>query len=178
MTRRSSTFGFVVFIFATLLCAPRVWAGEHSLGLGWQFWRTVDGLPGAGDVEDVEDDGSSLVASYQYKPAGLFKFEIDVEYFEDGFAGSTDTAIAPQAFVLVGGFVYGGVGVGVTISDGLEDEVSDPYFMARLGLEFDLLGPLSVDLHATYRFDDWEGLEGIDLNTDTYTLGAVARIKL
>lgn len=153
-------------------------AGDHFVGGGLEFWRTVDGLPGTGDFDDIEDDGSSWVLSYQYRPRGLFRFELDLEYFDDGFAGSTDTAIAPQAFILVGRGLYGGVGAGFTFSDGLEDDVSDPFFMGRLGFEFSLLGPLKIDLHATYRFDDWDGLEDIDVDTDTYTLGAYVRFKI
>lgn len=162
----------------TGFAAPAASAADHFFGGGLEYWRTVDGLPGTGDVEGLEDDGSSWVLSYQYRPAGLFRFELDLEYFADGFAGSTDTAIAPQGFVLVGKGIYGGIGAGVTLSDDLEDEVSDPFFMGRLGFEFSLLGPIKIDLHATYRFDDWEGLEDIDVDTDTYTLGAYIRFKI
>lgn len=154
-------------------------AGEHSLGLGVEFWRTVDGFPDSGTFDDIEDDGQSFLISYQYKPAGLIRFELDLEIFDDGFAGSSETAVAPQAFVLVGaGGLYGGVGIGVTISDGLEDDVSDPFYMGRLGFQFSLLGAIKLDLHATYRFDAFEELEGIDFDSDTYTFGAAVRFKL
>ncbi len=178
MTYRKLPF----FVFAVLVAgaafAPSASAADHFLGGGLEFWRTADGLPSSGTFDDIEDDGSSWVLSYQYRPAGLFRFELDLEYFADGFGGSTETAVAPQAFVLVGKGLYGGIGAGLTFSDGLEDEVSDPFFMGRLGFEFSLLGSLKVDLHATYRFDDWDGLEGIDVDTDTYTFGAYLRFKI
>ena len=161
-----------------LIFAPAARAGEHRLGIGVEYWKTVDGLPSTGDFENVEDDGSSWLATYQYKPAGLFTFQLDAEIFPDGFGGSTQTAVAPQAFILVGSGLYGGVGVGVTLSNGLADDVSDPFFMGRIGFNFSLLGTLKLDVHATYRFDDWDGLEGIDTDTDTYTFGAAVRFRI
>jgi len=158
--------------------APMAGAAEHWLGLGAQFWRTVDGLPSGSDFDNLQDDGWSWVLSYQYRPRGLFTFELDAELFPDGFAGTDQAAVAPQAFVFIGHGFYGGVGAGVTISDGLDGNTSDPFFMGRLGYRFALLGSLDVDLHLTYRFDDWEALQGIDVSTDTYTFGAALRLKL
>ncbi|MCH9650013.1 MAG: hypothetical protein K0U98_17385 [Deltaproteobacteria bacterium] len=154
-------------------------AGEHSLGLGVEYWKTVDGFPDSGTFDNLDEDGQSFLLSYQYKPAGLIRFELDLEYFDSGFAGSSDTAVAPQAFVLVGaGGLYGGIGIGVTISDGLSDDISDPFYMGRVGFQFSLLGTLKLDLHATYRFDAFSELEGISFSSDTYTLGAAARFRL
>lgn len=179
MTYRNLPLLLLLGLVLALGLAPaQAFAADHFLGGGLEYWRTVDGLPGTGDVEGIEDDGSSWVLSYQYRPAGLFRFELDLEYFEDGFAGSTETAIAPQAFVLVGKGIYGGIGAGFTFSDGLDNDVSDPFYMGRLGFEFSLLGPIKLDLHATYRFDDWDQLEDIDLDTDTYTFGAYIRFKI
>lgn len=158
----------------SLAAAPALQAAEHRLGLGIHYWRTVDNLD---DLNNLEDNGTSYIASYQFKPRGLFKLELDLEVFGDGFGGSTETAYAPQAFVLVGGFVYGGVGVGTTYSNDLPDTFSDPFFMAKLGLDFALLGPLRLDVGAIYRFDDWASLQQIDLNTDTFTLGVIGRIE-
>lgn len=176
--KKKLTSAIYVILGCWLLATPAASAGESWVGLGAQFWRTADGLPSGSTFDDIEDDGYSWVASYQYRPRGLFAFEVDLEYFKDGFAGTTETAYAPQAFVLVGKSLYAGVGTGVTISSGLEDDVSDPFFMGRLGYNLALLGPLDVDIHVTYRFDEWEGLEGIDVSTDTYTFGAILRLKL
>jgi len=153
-------------------------AGEHRLGIGVEYWRTVDGLPSSGDFEDLEDDGNSWLLTYQYKPAGLFTFQLDAEYFPDGFGGSTESAIAPQAFILVGGGLYGGIGVGFTYSDGLEDDISDLFYMGRIGFNFSLLGTIKLDLHATYRFDDWDALKDISVSSDTYTFGAAVRFRI
>lgn len=165
-----------IAITAALLAlafAPAADAAEHRLGLGLHYWSTIDSV---GDLEGIEDEGSSWLVTYQLKPAGFFKLELDVEVFDEGFAGSTDTSFAPQAFVLVGGFVYGGVGAGVTVSDGLQDNVSDPFFMVKLGLDFTVLPRVHLDVGAIYRFDDWEAVEEVDFDSDTYTLGVAARV--
>ncbi|MCB1036779.1 MAG: hypothetical protein KDD47_23335 [Acidobacteria bacterium] len=177
-TRKVTLFTLSSLVLVAMMAPTSAAAADHFLGGGLESWRTADGLPSGGDFEDIKDEGSSWVLSYQYRPAGLFRFELDLEYFKDGFGGSTETAVAPQAFVLVGKGFYGGIGAGLTFSDGFVDGVSDPFYMGRLGFEFSLLGSLKLDLHATYRFDDWEGLEGIDVSTDTYTLGAAVRFKI
>ncbi|MEM9293229.1 MAG: hypothetical protein AAGD01_16220 [Acidobacteriota bacterium] len=150
-------------------------AGEHRLGLGAHYWRTVDSL---GDLNDLPDDGYSWMVSYQYKPRGLFTFEAAVELFDDGFGGSNDSAYSPQIFALVGGNgLYGGVGVGVTVSDGLADDISDPYYVVRIGWNVAVLGSVYADIHARYRFDDWEGVEEFELNSDSFTVGLVGRVR-
>ena len=149
-------------------------AGQHRLGFGFHWWKTVDDLKDQG-FNDIESDGVSQIFSYQYLPGGLIKFEADVEYFKDGFGGATSSAWSPQVFVLVGGFVYGGVGVGVTNSSSIDGNWSDPYYAARAGLDLLLLPKIHLDLNANYRFDAWKELDDVD--TETLTLGAIARFS-
>ena len=141
-----------------MLAAVPAQAASYTLGGGANFWRTLDGLPSSSDVENIEDDGYSYVFSYQLRPRGIFTLQIDVEYYEDGYAGSVEEAFAPQVFLLVGRGFYAGVGAGVTISDGLEDSPSDAFYMGRIGWDIALLGPIELDLHATYRFESWDEL--------------------
>ncbi|MCB9377622.1 MAG: hypothetical protein H6511_02510 [Holophagales bacterium] len=149
-------------------------AGQHRLGFGFHWWKTVDDL--AGDrFNDIESDGVSQVFSYQYLPGGLIKLEADVEYFKDGFGGSTSSAWSPQFFVLFGSFVYAGVGVGITNSSSFESDWSDPFYAARAGFDLLLLPKLHLDLNANYSFDAWSELENVD--TETLTLGAIARFS-
>lgn len=149
-------------------------AGQHRLGFGFHWWKTVDDLKDQG-FNDIESDGVSQIFSYQYLPGGLIKFEADVEYFKDGFGGATSSAWSPQFFVLVGGFVYGGVGVGVTNSSSIDGNWSDPYYAARAGLDLLLLPKIHLDINANYRFDAWKELDNVD--TETLTLGAIARFS-
>lgn len=171
-----------VTLFALCLClivlalagsAPAS-AAEHRIGVGANYWRTVDDL--VDDGFDVDEDGLAPYLTYQLVPAGLFRFELDLEYFESGFGGSptASEAISPQAFVLVGHGFYAGVGVGVTYSSDLPgDEISDPFYAARVGLEFVLLPKVHLDVNANYRAGTFDALD--EASTDTITLGAAVR---
>lgn len=170
---RKSLIALSLAALAATLAAPAE-AGEHRLGFGFHWWKTVDDLKDDG-FDDIESDGVSQIFSYQYLPGGLIKFEADVEYFDKGFGGATDSAWSPQVFVLVGGFVYGGVGIGITNSSSFASDWSDPYYAARAGFDLLLLPKLHLDLNANYRFDAWSELE--DVETETLTLGAIARFS-
>jgi hypothetical protein len=152
-------------------------AAEHRLGFGFHYWETVDELvdQGVDDLDEIETDGLSQVVSYQYVPGGLIKFEIDLEYFDKGFGGSTEEAYSPQVWVLVGSGIYAGVGAGMTYSSGLADDWSDPYYAARAGFDLLLLPRFHLDINANYKFDAWNELEDVD--TETLTLAAVARFS-
>jgi hypothetical protein len=153
-----------------LLAAPL--AADHRIGVGIHHWQTVDDLADEG-FEDLDDEGTSGILSYQFQPEGIFSLELDLEYFADGFAGSTEEAYSPQAYLLVGHGFYAGAGIGVTHSDG---ETSDPFYAARVGFDLTIIPRVSVDLNANYRFDDWDLIEEVE--TDTVTLGAVLRLRI
>lgn len=150
-------------------------AGEHRIGFGYHYWKTVDDLD---DFADIEDDGYASVLSYQYLPGGLIRFEAAVEYFDEGYGGSPEEAFSPQVYVLVGRFVYAGVGVGMTRSDafGSGDDWSDPWYAARAGLDILLLPRLHLDINANYRANAFEDLE--DADTDSLTFGASVRLRI
>ena len=152
----------------------RAEAAEHFVGAGAHYWRTVDDLADSGFT--VEDDGLAYLVSYQYRPEGLFSFEVDVEYFDKGFGGSDTETISPQGYLVFGHGWYAAIGAGVVYSSGLEDEVSDPFYAAKVGLEMALIPRVHLDVNANYRFDAWQQLG--DANTDTITLGAVVRFRL
>ena len=149
-------------------------AGEHLLGGGIHYWRTIDDLADTGF--EIEDDGQAWVLSYQYRPAGLFSFEIDAEYFDKGFGGAEEAALSPQAYLVFGHGWYAALGGGVIYSDGFEDNVSDPFYAAKIGWDLTLIPRVHVDINANYRFDAWSQLE--DADTDTITLGAILRFSL
>lgn len=172
----SCTLSFVarlsfVLVAALLLCAPAA-ATQHSLGLGAQFWKTLDDLADDG-FDDVEEDGFAYVASWKVEPQGLFFFELDVEYFDDGFGGSTDSTVGPSVFVGIGHNWYAAAGVGVNFSSDFEDDVSDPFWVGRVGKDFHLLPGIRLDIHLNYRADAFEELE--NASTDAITLGALVR---
>ncbi len=148
---------------------------NYTLGVGLHYWDSLDTVV---DSEfDFEDSGYSLLLAWQWAPENLIQFEIDLEYFEDGFAGATGEAFSPMALVLLDlPVLYVGAGVGVTLSDDFSDNVSDPFYLARAGFHIGLLPRLALDLHLDYRFDVWEEIDNYD--SDTITLGAILRFKL
>ncbi len=173
MTRSSLRFVWIVGIVSILglLPATEAAAADHRLGIGAHFWKTVDDL--GGDFGDgIEDDGLSWVLSYQYIPKGLFRFELDLEYAGDGFGGAADSTLSPVGYVLFGGGLYGGLGIGVTVDDG----TSDPFYAARVGYQFNLLAGIRLDLNANYRANAFSGLG--DFDTDAITVGAIVRFNL
>lgn len=172
MTRWTRWAGLVIVI-ACAVSAPAM-AGEHLLGGGIHYWRTIDDL--AADDFDIEEDGQAYVLSYQYRPAGLFSFEIDAEYFEKGFGGSTDAAFSPQAYIVFGHGWYAALGGGVIYSSSFEDEVSDPFYAAKIGWDLVLVPRVHIDVNANYRFDTFSELD--QASTDTITLGALLRFRL
>ena len=148
---------------------------EVRVGGGVHYWTAL------GDIEvddvDIDENGSSFLGSIQWVPDGLFKFEANLEYFSEGFGGGDSEAWAPQAFVLFGGGLYGGLGIGITYNDELEgDNFSDPFYAARVGLDIEVLPSIHVDLNANYIFDAFSDIDGAD--EDSITLGAIARIAL
>lgn len=150
-------------------------AAKHRLGLGIQFWRALEDFDDQG-FSGIERDGIAWVGTYQYDPAGLFKLQLDLEYSPDGFAASTDPTLSPVAFLLLGKGLYGGVGVGISFSDGLVDNHSDPFWVARIGLDLLILPKTRLDLHADYRARAFDELDNV--NTDGITLGAAVRFTL
>ncbi|MFL6199950.1 MAG: hypothetical protein ACJ76J_12280 [Thermoanaerobaculia bacterium] len=162
--------GFLLLMLLALIAGPA--AADHRIGFGVHHWQTVDDLADEG-FEGIDDKGTSGIVSYQYMPEGIFSLELDLEYFADGFAGSTEAAYSPQAYLLVGHGLYAGAGVGVTHSDG---ETSDMFYAAKLGFDIAIIPRLSLDVNANYRFDDWDLID--DVETDTVTLGALVRLRL
>ena len=157
-----------------LISSSDLSAAEHRLGVGVHYWKTLDNL--ADDrFGSIEEEGRAWVFSYQYVPAGLFRFEVDLEYADDGFGGSTSSSYSPVGYVLLGSGLYGGIGIGFTSSGGLMDDFSDPFYAARLGFEMKLLPGLGVDINGNYRAGAFDELG--DASSDAITLGASVRFS-
>ena len=160
----------VAALLAAVALATDAGAAEHRLGLCALYWRSVHDVEGAG----LDSDGAAPCVTYQYVPAGIFKLEGDLEYYAHGFGGSNSAAYSPVAFVLAEFGIYAGVGIGVTVSDGFDNNVSDPFYVGRVGWDFQLVPRLHLDVNANYRASSFKGLEGYD--TDSITFGAAARV--
>ena len=110
-----------VLALAPALGSEAVADTEYRLGGGVHYWRTLDDLEDEG-FDEIDDSGLAYVLSWQAVPGGLFKFEVDLEYFQEGFGGSTSDAISPQAYLIVGSGFYAALGGGIIYSDDFEDE--------------------------------------------------------
>jgi hypothetical protein len=151
-----------------IMASQAVFAGPHRIGAGARYNMSVTSL---GDGFD--EGGLSWIASYQYAPIPLVKIEADVEMLPKDLTGLDKMVIVPQAYVLLGGTIYGGLGVGMAYCDG--DFADDPIFNARAGLDFSLLNTLHLDIHGNYGFLDFDQLS--DFDSDNITLGAIARLE-
>jgi hypothetical protein len=172
--RKTISFAVVAFVLAWLAAVPAAQAASHRLGVGANYWKTISDLDST-DVTHINEDGLSWLASYQYAPKGIFKIEVDLEYYPS-LAVDGKTFWSPEAFVLVGGTIYAGAGIGTYYSDGVFNKT--PFYMLRAGLDFSILPFLSLDINANYRFDDWSSFSTNDLDTDTIRLGAALRFAL
>lgn len=168
---------FLAPFFALVITVAAISNGNaaessHRLGIGAHYWVAIESI----DDEDFDENGLSWVATYQFKP-GLFGIGVDVGWKEKGFGGSADDVYEPQAYLVVGRGLYGAAGVGWYYTDG--DFSRDPFYFFRAGLDLELIGPLSLDIHAVYRFEAWNDLsaEDRDIDTDTVTLGAALRLS-
>jgi len=174
MKARVTALGVVLIAGAAALASSApAQAGGHRFGFGY---HRFDAAADLGDLDSIDDSGSSTVYSYQYVPGGLLRWEVDLEYFPDGYGGSTEKAWAPQVYVLAGRVFYAGVGVGITQSDGgfpNGDDYSDPWYAARVGIEILLLPKIRLDINANYRANSFSALDEAD--SDSTTLGASLR---
>lgn len=151
-------------------CLPALAGGAHRIGVGANYWTAVEDI----DESDVDEDGFSYLASYQYRP-GILGFEIDAEMLPDRYGEDT---YAPQAYVILGKGLYAAAGAGILLVD--NEWADDPFYSFRAGLELELLPSLYVDINANYRFNETTDLEAstTDIDTDTVFLGAAVRLAL
>lgn len=161
---------------AALAAGAPARGAEHELGVGVHYWEALDDL----DLDEVEleESGTSALLVYRVNPEGPFAFELDLEYFGDGFAGAVDEAVSPQFLALLGRGLYAGVGIGVTIADDLpgSDDVSDAFYVGRLGFALPLLPRLRLDVNGNYQAGTFDDLAEAD--SDTITLGAMLRFRI
>lgn len=168
--RMKRLLGLLLFIALTTAAGDCFAAGAHRIGGGATYWVAIEDIEF--EDEKVDDDGFSFLASYQYWPS-LFGLEIDVEFLPDRFG---ESAVAPEAYLLIGRTIYGGLGIGMIYSDG--NFADEPFYAIKAGLNLELLPGLYADIYGNYRFNDSAEFdkEDTDIDTDTVFLGAALRI--
>jgi hypothetical protein len=173
MKRRNSWVAIVAglaIVAGWAACAQ----GGTRLGVGAHYWKALEDIK----VDEVDESGVSWLASVQLGTSSLVKAQIDVEMFPKGFAGGTEVFYAPQAFVIVGRGIYGGLGIGIYYAG--DEFAEDPFYLLRAGVDVELTPRVYLDINANYRFEQWKNLGDTvkDIDTDVITLGAAVRLEL
>lgn len=164
------TILFVLVITAFFCMVQSASAEGHRLGAGIHYWYAIDDI----DTDNVDENGYAFLISYQYKPT-IMGFEFDLELADKELTGKSKMEYSPQAYVLFGGFIYAGLGIGTHYYDG---EFTNPFYALKAGFDLELFPHLHLDINGNYRFDNWDYDEvSEDIDTDTVTLGAVVRIE-
>ncbi len=151
--------------------APAQEQGSHRIGGGVHYWRTIDQIK---DDKSFDSDGLSWLVSYQYAYS-LLKLELGAEIFPDGYYGSKEVTVSPQAFVGLATIIYAAIGIGTAYASDLDQTFADPFFIARAGLDLEILPGLRLDLNANYYFTNFDDDAWKNLDTDTITLGGQVR---
>lgn len=157
------------------VAAPQAEAADHRLGVGALFYTTVDDVLDDG-FGDIEEDGYALVLSYRYEPEGIFWLGLDAEYYESGYGGATDGTVSPIVFLGVGHGLYAAVGLGFSLADEFDDNISESFWAGRVGWQKAILPGIAIDINLNYRADAYEALG--DASTDAINLGATLRFRL
>lgn len=160
----------VVLAILTVGLATNATAGLR-VGGGIHYLRTVGDLK---DSPGFDENAIGFLGSTKYS-LGLITLEGDLEVIPD-YVGSDQLMWQPQGFVLIGGPVYGGAGIGVGYLGDFGWQ--DPFFALRAGVDF-MLGPVDLDVFASYRFQKAKDLSSLgedDLNSITF--GALAFFDL
>jgi hypothetical protein len=165
---------FWVLAFALLTAATPAAAVEHRLGLGVHSWKPANEL--ADDLSVDDDRDLAWVLSYQLVPVRVFKLEVDLEYFSNGFGGAGEEAWAPQVLLVLGDRFYAAAGAGWVYSQELEGDFSDTIYIARVGVDYPVLPRLRLDVSADQRSADLDGIT--EASGDTVTFAAVLRFQL
>jgi hypothetical protein len=159
-----------ISVLALLVAAVTVGATSTSFagakfGGGLHYLRNLADIKDDGNVQGFDKNSYSILGSVMF--AGpLISLEGQAEYIFN-FYGSDEAAWAPQVYALIGGMIYGGVGMGWYHT---KSEWSDAFYNLRAGVNVGLAG-LNLDVYGTYQFfsdDELKDLTGEDFNAVTF----------
>ena len=141
---------------------------ESEFGGGIHYLRTLGEMK---DVEGWDENAIGWMLSYRLN-MGLMKIEADLEWVPD-FGGTDESLYQPQAWLVLGGIVYGSAGIGWSyFNDGW---LHNPFYGLRAGVDLPL-GGINLDVFTTYRFHSSTVFEEFDeSDLDHLTFGALVR---
>ena len=109
MNARASSLSALVAI-ALFVSVVGTAHAERSLGLGVHYLRNLGDISDDGAV-DLNQNSASLIGSIK-SDLGPLKLDGQVEYIFD-YIGTGDEMWQPSLWLLLGGFIYGGGGMGI-----------------------------------------------------------------
>lgn len=160
----------LVGFFALALAAVTA-SAESSLGVGLRYFQTTDSLPKP--FKENGGGGSINWRTYFNEWVGAMA---ELNVYVDGYAGTKNEVVSPQAFLVLGKPLYVAVGGGFLFCDG---DVSDSPFLAfRVGLQGPLTTWFMYDVNVSYEFGEWGGVNVVDdrFESDTVVIGAGLRM--
>ncbi|HEQ97906.1 MAG TPA: hypothetical protein ENO22_01030 [candidate division Zixibacteria bacterium] len=163
-------FAFTISLaisFCFLILASPAEAGTR-FGGGIHYLRTLGDIK---DAPEFDENAVGFMGSVLFTHT-MFRLEGAIEVIPD-FGASEKTMFEPQAYAMIGQFIYGGVGIGIGYLD--DSWQSNPFYALRAGVDF-FVGGLDLDVFASYRFqkaNDLEHLGSDDL--DSITFGVLIR---
>lgn len=161
---------FLILLLCAAAFAPSVRA-ESSLGVGLRYFQMTDSLP-----KPFKDRGGGGFINWRTYFTDWFGAMAEVDVYVDGFAGTRNEVLSPQAFLVLGRPVYAAVGGGYLFCDG--DLSDDPFLALRLGAQGPLTTWFMYDISVSYEFAEWSGVNDVDdrFESDTVVIGAGLRV--
>lgn len=144
---------------------------DSSLGLGVRVFRATDDLP-----HQFSETGLGGSISWRTYWTDLVGGQVEMDLYDDGYAGAPQEVVSPQAFLLVGREIYGGVGAGMLFSDG--DFSDSPFLVLRAGYQKALEDWVSLDLNVSYEYAEWDGVNKFDESADSDMLVFGAGVRM
>jgi hypothetical protein len=163
----------VILSFACLIIisATTFAAGAHQFGLGVNYWELQDRQSG------YDKDGFSYYGSYRYNPK-LWGYMINLEHYpEDTLFRSSNEVWEPQAYALIGKWIYGAAGIGWRFGESKLPET--PTYYLKAGLNFSIFPLLKVDINAQYKYQKLKEFDrDRDVSADAVTVGVALSMAL
>ncbi|MBN1296577.1 outer membrane beta-barrel protein [bacterium] len=174
-------------LFALFLIPVSVSAVDHTFGVGFHYFYTLDDI--SSEVDDAlgdafHKDGLAINFSYRFKFNDHFGIIAEVQTYPDGYLDA-ESSISPRILATLGQTFYIAGGVGwhrvewENLTEDLHDadEWTDSFYLLRAGIEFPLLTQhLFLDINANYEFNEWNDIDEFD--SDIVTFGAAVKFTL
>ena len=143
---------------------------ETSIGVGPRVYKTIDSLP-----KQFDESGLGGAIDVTVGLSEWLSGQVGLAVFGDGYAGSEEEVLSPQALLLVGQDLYAGVGVGILYSDA--DLADSPFPIIRAGGKFGLTEGIDLDLSLSYELGNWEGVNDFDEDEESDVLVAAFTLR-